>query len=270
MRCMMREADIVMMHWWDHPLLYALISEPLPACRMVAWAHKNISYSLPEITYPDLFLDTSPIQGHVQHIWSTGDMERFFNIKPAPHEGFNVGYCGTVDYKKLHRDFIPICKKIADVVPDVHFTVVGEMKLPDYKDELQMGGLFTFIGKVDDVAPYLAEMNVFGYPLRPDHSGTCEQVLGEALAAGVVPVVMNNSAERLIIEDGRNGYIGIDEKDYVKAIQFLYSNPKIRKSMSKHARQDAKELYSIKKMVKQWDDVFQEMMKQPKRLREKL
>jgi glycosyltransferase involved in cell wall biosynthesis len=276
-------SDIILCHYWDNPMLADLFVDPIPDCRLVFWCHKNISYSEKEMRYPDLWINTSPIQKKLikrtylpielgktlqykdskEYIWSTGNMERFFKIQPKKHKGFNVGYVGTVDYKKLHPDFIDMCEAIN--IPDVHFTVIGENNIHGENDHR-----FTFTGKVDDVAPYLAEMDVFGYALRKDHYGTCEQVLGEAMAAGVVPVVMRNAAEKLIVKHIVTGMVAEDEQDYVGHIKFLYEHPNDRELMSLSAQYDAQKLYSIDTMVSCWNDVFEEMMSQPKRSRKEL
>jgi glycosyltransferase involved in cell wall biosynthesis len=254
--------DIVLVHYWDHPMLADLFSEPIPDCRLVFWCHKNYDVPGKVVSYPDRFFDTSPIQNHGAYIWSTGGVDRFLEIQPKPHEGFNVGYVGTVDWKKIHSHFFVMCDEIMSRIPDARFTVVGEGNITHAQ---RMG--ITFTGHVDDVAPYLAEMDVFGYPLRPDHYGTCEQVLGEAMAAGVVPVVMNNPAVRTIIEDNVNGYIADNESDYIACIKWLYHNPDARKGMAHYTRNDAKYLYSLEAMMAAWDNVFYEMMKEPKRSR---
>ena len=111
-------------------------------------------------------------------------------------------------------------------------------------------------------------MNVFGYPLRNNHYGTCEQALGEAMAAEVVPVVMGNPAERLIVGDGLN--VVKDEEEYVEAITQLYHLPGIRAELAFAAKERAKELYNIDNTVKEWNEVFQFMMQQPKKERKVL
>lgn len=262
MKRWVNEADIVVVHWYDSLLLAGLF--PLPPCRLVFWCHKNYPVPQKELDYPDLFIDTSPIQGHGKHIWSTGGVDRFLEVKPRPHKGFTVGYVGTIDYKKLHPQFIEMCKAIN--IPDVTFIMVGENNIGK---ELNDRAIFT--NKVDDVAPYLAEMDVFGYPLRPDHYGTSEQVLGEAMAAGVVPVVMDNPAEKLIVEDNVTGFIAKHETEYCDIINFIYNNYQKTKChkiiQSLNARVSAGKLYSIDTMIKRWDEVFEELMEKPKRPR---
>jgi glycosyltransferase involved in cell wall biosynthesis len=191
-------------------------------------------------------------------------MDRFLAIKPKSHDGFNVGYVGTVDWKKMHPEFFTICKELQRKIPAIRFTVVGENKifqsLGKEQDFISLGRLdIDFIGKVDDVAPYLAEMDVFAYPLRPDHYGTCEIALGEAMAAGVVPVVMDNPAERLICGPGAK-----DEAEFIRTIEILHELPKFREELSVIVKENAHKRYSVDNMIASWDRVFQEMMLNPK------
>uniref|UniRef100_A0A6M3IYT9 Putative glycosyltransferase n=1 Tax=viral metagenome TaxID=1070528 RepID=A0A6M3IYT9_9ZZZZ len=262
-----READIVLTHYWNHPMLADLFADSIPDCRLVFWCHKNIVYPPKEIAYSDLFINTSPVQGHGRYIWSTGNMDRFLAIQPKIHRGFNVGYCGTVDYKKMHRSWIDMCKKIN--IPGITFTVLGDVGI----DTTECDERFRFVGKVDDVAPYLVEMDIFGYSLRPDHYGTCEIALGEAMAAGVVPVVMDNPAEKFIVTHGLP--IARNEQEFIDLVVFYYhckngDRHVAWEGMKERARNRAKKLYSIDNMIQQWDEIFAEMIQKPKTKKEVL
>jgi len=264
-KALMEDADIVLIHYYDHPAIAKLLSEALPPCRLVFWTHKHYSIPQREKEYPDKFFYTSPVQGtDYPYIWSCYDMSRFFEIKPKVHDGFNVGYVGTVSYKKIHPEWLPMCREIRKAIPEARFTFVGE-NLTAVQDAPGI----TFTGHVDDVAPYLAEMDIFFYPLRPDHYGTAEQVLGESMAAGVPPVVMNNQAECTILGDEEimNGFVASSEEDCVNCVTYLYNDPVYRGSVSRHTRERARELYNIDAMISQWNIVFQELMKQPKKER---
>ena len=263
------DADIVIFHWWDHPTLATLISLQLPPCRLVFWCHKN--YNIPDAVkkYPDLLVGTSPIQGLPQYVWSTGNMDRFFELQPVEHEGFNVGYVGTVDYKKICKNFVSMSYKIGIELQDCFFTIIGEGNVNGiFKSCYPDNPRFSTVGKVDDVVPYLQSMDVFSYPLRPDHYGTCEQVIGEAMAAGLPVVAMDNPCERTIIQEGVTGYLCNSEEEYIDNIIHLYHKPNLRKWMGQNAREAAMEKYNINNMVKQWDYIFELMMNEPKKERE--
>ncbi len=265
---LMADADIVLCHYWHHNMLVKLFARPIPDCRLAFWAHANVPYSAAEIQYPDRFFDTSPVQGHGAHIWSTGDMSRFLAIEPKEHSGFNIG---TVLSPKLRPDFLDMCGKIKQSIPDVHFILIGDasqqmllslFQPPPLHEPPLSSHLFTWTGKVDDTAPYLAELDVFGYPLRPDHYGTCEQALGEAMAAGVVPVIMKNEAERLCVSD--TGFICNSPQHYVDTFKYLNDN---RGRFAAECRRHAANLYSIDRMIDSWHLVFEDMLKEPKRKR---
>src|SRR5271157_4314939 len=86
------KADLVLIHWWNHPLLYALlVRETLPLSRIIFWSlisgyYPPYVFSRPAIDYPDIFVFTTPISLETREIsalseekkkklrviWSTG------------------------------------------------------------------------------------------------------------------------------------------------------------------------------------------------------
>jgi L-malate glycosyltransferase len=259
-RIAMDFSDIILVHWWDHPMLQNWIKSELPPCRLVFWCHKN--YPVPDaITkYPDRFIVTSPIQGsQYDCIKSTGNMERFLKLEKVQHEGFNVG---TVWSKKMDiSQWISTSQEIIKVAPNVRFTMLGDivpMNMFDFDNIL-------WLGKVPDIFPYLTEMDVFGYPLRPDHYGTSEIVLGEAMAAGLPVVCMDNPCERLIVKEGVTGFLCKTEQEYVENIEHLYHKPILRKWMGENAREAARVMYNLDDMVDKWNWTFEQMMKEDKK-----
>lgn len=251
-----KEVDIVVVHFWDRPILLQFLTRPLPSCRLIFWSHKNWNVPDKWIFFPDMFIDTSPIQSHKQYIWSTGDISRFLEIKPIHHQGFNIGYIGTVDYTKIYRHFIRLFNSIK--IPDVKFTIIGKNNT-----EHRSSGSIKFLGQVDDVAPYLAEMDLFFYPLRRDHYGTCEQSLGEAMAAGIPPVMIENPAESFIFYQGC-----YEEEKITSIVELLGQDGSLRKYAAIEAKIRARELYSIDNMIAEWDSVFDDMMQKEKRTHE--
>jgi len=182
------------------------------------------------------------------------------DIVPVNHEGFVIGFVGNM--KKIRPGWKEMCFAIAAERPDIRFLVVGE------NVTFTSDGIFTFTGKVDDVAPCLAEMDVFGYPLRIDHYGTCEQVIGEAMAAGLPVVCVDHPCERYILN--HLGLLAKNGHEYISLINLLYEHPEIREAMGRQSRVHAKDVYDIEYMIHQWNNVFAEIMKQPKKTREPL
>ena len=124
-------------------------------------------------------------------------------------------------------------------------------------EELGISDHFEFIYRTDDINSILSRADLFGYPMRPDHFGTGEQALLEAMGAGVVPVVIGNPAERSLIKDGVTGIIANDIYDYVNAIQYCIANPAFTNQIGKQAREFASHHFSDKKTVSLFESLYQ-------------
>ena len=276
----MRYYDIIILHFWNHPLLYDFIIRNdilLPPCRLAFWSHTSglhmpSGFTKKILAYPDEFVFTTPISHSsklvqtsgrtFKTIWSTSGIEKFINLERKPHEGFRIGYIGTVDYAKMHPDFVTMCSSIN--IPDVKFVVCGGHNEEQLRKEVEDAGMsdkFEIHGYVDDIVPYLETFDIFGYPLAPYHYGTCDQVLQEAMAAGIPQVVMNNAMEESMITNCQTGFLCRDIDEYVRAIELFYNNSQLLKLASKMSRCDALDNFSTDTMIHSWQYVFTEMMR---------
>jgi len=270
-----KQSDIVLIHWWNHPLLFDfLVRQSLPASRVIIWSHVSgfhPPYVFTEkiLSYPDLFVFNTPLnletkevqafknKNQLHTIWATGGIDYVKNIKKKPHSGFNIGYVGTVDYCKMHPDFLEICSKIN--IPDAKFIVCGEPSHCEIKKQAENIGIadkIEFTGLIPDISDYLSLFDVFGYLLNENHYGTCDLALQEAMAAGVVPVVFSNRMEKYMVKNNITGIIANNQDEYINAIKYLYNNPDIRETMSNNAQKYAIESFSLKKMCDEWDKIF--------------
>lgn len=279
---LLSNADLIVVHFWNHPLLYDfLIRNSLPAARIVFWAHISgleAPYVFHEkiLNYPDKFVFTTPLsfdakevqafpdRSKLEVVFSTGGIEHVKKITPQVHAGFNIGYIGTVDYAKMHPRYVEIHKQIR--IKDAKFIIVGG---DNEKEISQTADIrFEFTGKVTNICPYLEQFDVFGYLLNEKHYGTAEQVLQEAMAAGVVPVVLNNPSESLLVKHGETGLVGKDVAEYQKYIELLYTDRALKEQLSKNARKYALEVFSLETMTLKWNEIYQEMLNTPKKERE--
>ncbi len=278
---MITKQDIILVHWWNHPLLYDfLVRMKLPPSRVIFWSHIS-GLSAPSVftrkilTYPDFFVFTTPIsyesdvvlalsdkyKERLRVVWSTGGVEHVREVIRKEHTGFNVGYIGTVDYAKMHPDFLAICAKIK--IPDIKFIVCGGSNEQAILEEAVQKGIsekFLFTGLINDIGKYLSIFDIFGYPLAPYHYGTCDQVLAESMAAGIVPVVLSNPMERYMIEDGVTGIVASNQSIYIEAIESLFTNQNLRMRLSAQAKDYAFATFSLEKMTQDWEKIFDECM----------
>lgn len=278
---MIAQADLVLVHWWNHPLLYDFfVRETLPPARIIFWGHNSgfhppCVFNAPALNYPDLFVFTLPLSFEAREvlelpagrrkdlraIGSTGGIAHAASVRPKPHSGFKIGYIGTVDYCKLHPDFLEMSGLVD--IPDARFIVCGGPSERQLREEAGRRGFenkFLFTGPVANITEYLSEFDVFGYPLAPYHYGTGEQALCESMAAGVPPVVLANRTECFIVENGVTGIVAGDKYAYAKGIEELYRNPELRGRLSVNAREAARSRFSLESMAREWAKVFGEAL----------
>ena len=283
---LIKKADVVHLHWWNHPLVYDLMSDKnLPSCRIVIWSHVN-GHNPPNLfneevlNYPDFFVMgtpyslSSPFVKAMQETWHSEKQRTVFaspgykhvdSVQPAKHDGFNVGYIGTVDYGKMHPDYISM--SLNANIPDVKFIVCGGPSQESLRQEvytLKAEGLFDIRGHVNDISSVLAVLDVFGYPLTAKHYGASEVALIEAQVAGAVPVVLDNGCERHIVEDNVTGIVASTTDEYSRALEYLYKHPEKRKKMSYNARRHARERFSIHNTTEKWLEIYMEVVDKKK------
>ncbi len=119
---LMAKADVTVVHFWNHPLLYDFILNGLwPEGRALFWSHVS-GHSAPQVftgpllDFPDLFAFTTPHSFTAPAVRALSEGEKAAKIRllnncggldyvgPARrlhHERFRVGYVGTVDYQKM-------------------------------------------------------------------------------------------------------------------------------------------------------------------------
>lgn len=278
------ECDVVLLHWWNHPLTsHLLVNHKLPKCRLLLWSHisgfappNNFTKKL--FKYPDFFIFTTPLsyftpeyvdlslheQEKVSAIWSTAGVERLDGIgsKELDVDEFNIGYIGSLDFSKIHPNILEICSEIN--IPNVNFIFVGPINqyIVDAAKKLRISDRIRFTGYIseDEKWQELSAFDIFGYPLAPNHYGTCDQVLQEAMALGVPPVVLNNPMESYMVTHNKNGLVAESIGDYIHAIHSMYNNKDLRKRLSSNASEFAKNEYSIVNMCNQWDRLFEKVM----------
>ena len=274
-----KNSDIVLIHFWNHPLLYHLIVQnKLPKCRLILWSHisginpPNV-FTDKILNYPDTFIFTTPMsfktkeiieydnKNSIISIWSTSNLSKYYNLeKEDDNSFFNVLYIGTVDNAKMYNNFVELCNKIN--IENIKFIVVGgpnNLELENYTKKLGISNKFIFAGKVEDIIPYLKISKIFGYPLTKGHFGTCDQSIQEAMTTGLVPVVFDNEMEKSMINNDC-GFICKNEEEYIKAIEKLYYDKDLLKRMQENAKNYAIKEFSIEKMSEDWNKVFNEIM----------
>jgi len=283
---MMGQSDIVVVHWWNYPLLYSFFMNlQLPPVRLLIWSHVAGCFPTQNFTdeivaYPDFFvlatrhsleapaicrLSEKERKARIRIVFTCAGIEHVAEAEPEIHDGFRIGYVGTVDYCKIHQNVIKM--SMATNIPEARFIFCGgsnEAALRNDAVSAGAGGRFEFTGLIDNVPKMLSSFDIFGYPLAPDHYGTGEQALIEALAVGIPPVVLANGAEQHIVQDAVTGIVAKSEAEYSEALELLYRDPEKRLFLGENARRHARANFTIEKLADSWSKLYEEALRLPK------
>jgi hypothetical protein len=96
--------------------------------------------------------------------------------------------------------------------------------------------------------------------LNPKHYGTTENALLEAMAMGIVPIVLDNPAERQIVEDNVTGLIVNSPVEFAEAVQWLSDQPDERQRLGSQAAKSIRERFSVEKMETALNLYYQEIL----------
>lgn len=260
-------ADVAVVSWWNHPAMARFLRGfPPIKIPLVLWCHVNgchypilpyqfasefdkplftSPYSLENPTWTQPERQTIRAQGEI--VWGIGRFDPA-QITPAPRrqtgDDFTVGYVGTLNYGKIHPEFVSYCEEVCKRIPAARFVMVGDRDETLERD-VRLAGLsnrFTFSGFVKDVPKLAGTFDVFGYLLNPQHYGTTENALLEAMALGLPVVAMRQNVEQYIIPAGA-GCLVENAQQYGEQMAFLWRNPTLREKMGRRARACVQECY---------------------------
>ncbi len=280
------DADIVLVHWWNHPLLMRLLFHGLPATRLILWSHVN-GFHPPQAFFselfelPDRFVFSSSVsltapavlalsdrfKSRLRVVRSCGGIPAGSACLPSKPRRFQAGYIGTVESMKMHPDFLTMC---ADAVLPTPVVVAGgpaHEALREKAEAMMLADFFEILGPVADPATIFRRLHAFAYPLNPRHYGTGEQVLIEAMAFGAVPVVLANPPESALIRDGRTGLVAEDTAAFSAALRMLADNAAERDKLAAEGHRFVMEECGTEHSSRAFHALFEETLALPKQPR---
>jgi glycosyltransferase involved in cell wall biosynthesis len=280
------EADIVQFEFWNHPRLFeCLARSAFPALRSVFWAH--ISGLTKPVIQPGLieesgrFVFTTEASLSIPSLAILPASEEqkiavinsgfgFANAtRRAPLYGRNpvIAYLGTVDFVKMHPGFFDAIDRLDG--SNIRVSVWGNVDLSGvvaararamrHPERIQFGG------QTSEPAVALSRADIFFYPLQPDHYGTAENALIEAMSLGLCPVVLNNPAEKAIVRHGETGFVAQSLEECVALLQLLLSSPDLRETISGNAARDVSENRTPASSARKFLDLWRGLLDEPPR-----
>jgi glycosyltransferase involved in cell wall biosynthesis len=301
-------SDIIQLEWINNHTIIKYLKEIKSKIRLIVWCHNNGLYpynikdpgKLPPIIPKKLILSSDRfifttecsfdiemvkniLKNHYEYydklwaIYSSGGFDGFPNPESKDsfsnfsNDNMSIGYFGTINFAKLHPQFVDFIKAIN--IPGFKVKMIGE-----YSEEIknQMNrqceiigkpGILEFTGYVPEhmLVSELGSINVIAYILNPGHYGTTENSLLEAMSMGIVPIILDNPAEMCIVKQGKNGLIVKNEKEFAEAIQYLYKDPDYRQKLGINAAKYVRKNFSTEKVNDDFNFHYDNMMNIEKR-----
>ncbi|MDH5188965.1 MAG: glycosyltransferase family 4 protein [Rhodospirillaceae bacterium] len=282
-----RSADIVQLEFWNHPATAQfLCGNNLPDMRLLVWCHVS-GLNFPRIPpklfkVADKFMFTSECSFEATEVKELTSEERKkldvvssgvgVEDLPRPNRQLNgrkvsVGYFGSLNFSKLHPDFVSFLSAVDD--PDFQVSLIGDETnrniLEKQCKDIGQPELLKFKGYITDIATELSKLDVLVYLLNPLHYGTAENALLEAMAMGVIPIVLDNLAEKCIVDDGITGIVVRNSGELANALKWLGDNEEERLAMSARAATAVRERCTYSRMISKLNENYLTVVEKPKK-----
>ncbi|MDR3560915.1 MAG: glycosyltransferase family 4 protein [Negativicutes bacterium] len=277
-RAAVAAANIVQIEWWHHPLLAKTLLDigAIPA-RWLVWAHTSgLHYPVISPSFaalPHAFVATSaatlPLLADAKLsalAHSTGGFDGFAPPRDRKDGKIRAGYLGSLNPAKIHPDIVNYIAALG--VPGLHVDFYGETGVnPRLEEEVRRWGgacpvkLRGFCDRPQDILPAL---DLFIYLLNPSHYGTTENALLEAMACGVIPIVMNNPVESGIVQDGETGFVVKNIEDFTATIHRLIGDRALREKIAAQAAASVRRDYAVSATAEKLAAIYRTLYDQPK------
>lgn len=285
-----READLVIIHWWGHPLMVRFLAElPELSCRLALYSHVN-GCVYPYLPFSflhefDSILFTTPYS-YENPLWNKSEktevesrsvvvygMGEFEPERLTPWDSYairdclEVGYIGTLNYAKLNPDFVKYCEAAADLTGNIRFVLAGELA-EDVRHDISRSRIadkFEYVGYVENAEEFYRRIDVLGYLLNGYNFATTENVLLEAMAYAVPVVALNQGVERHVLGNGRGGCLVEGIEEYAETIFRLYCSERERRALGQAGRSFCTGNYSGAKNKEVYRNMLEKCVRFPKK-----
>jgi glycosyltransferase involved in cell wall biosynthesis len=180
-----------------------------------------------------------------------------------PPEARLIAAVGRLWPQKRIKDLIWAADLLKVIRDDVHLLVIGEgplrSQLERFRSQVRIEDKVHFLGHRPDVLSLLPHCEMLW--LASGFEGLPNVVM-EAMAAGIPPVVSDIPGNRDLVVDGESGYLvpNGDRAAFARAAQRMLENPELAQRLGAAARERMLREFSIAKMVRRYMDLYRRLL----------
>ena len=163
---------------------------------------------------------------------------------------------------KNHAGFLRIAAEVHKRIPDAEFLLVGDgplrAEIEQQAAALGLGEHVLFLGDRRDIPAILASSDIS--VLTSDSEGLSNVIL-EAMAAGVPVVAYAVGGNPELVNSERGALISAgNETEFADAIWRLLSDASLRREQGRNARRFAEENFSLARVCRQYEDLYEDLL----------
>ncbi|MCI4660423.1 MAG: glycosyltransferase [Neomegalonema sp.] len=239
--------------------------------RKYAFNARRRAYIAPSRVLQRTYIDTWQAAPENVHLIPNGvDVDKFAASPRVPDPSpALIGSVGALRVEKRFDRLLRLTSALIERGRDVRCILIGDGPergaLEGLADELGIADRVDFVGAQGDVAPYLSRLDL--YALTSD----TEQMpisLVEAMASGL-PVVATNVGDVAHMVAPENRAFVVEKEDesaLAAAAEVLITSNDARADLGDANAQKARTEYTLERMVKRYDELFRDMIRQVKPL----
>lgn len=182
-----------------------------------------------------------------------------------PEGALVVGIIARLIAEKGHANLIRAVKSLEEVLPRLALLIAGEgrerRRLESLIHELGLNGRVRFTGNLKEVSKPLSATDLFVLPATWREGFGLSVV--EAMACGIPVVVTKTWALASLVQDRVNGILVDPESpaEIAAAIRTVAEDPALRQRMGEAGQRTAVERFSIERMARELESVYEEVVK---------
>jgi L-malate glycosyltransferase len=185
------------------------------------------------------------------------------NIDKTKDHPLCIGTCAQFTKYKGWPDFLRVLDLCRREIVGLKSIIVGDGPMRDEIFDravaIGLSDLINFIGFQKDVRPYLKQMDIF---LMTSWTEGLPVALIEAMAAALPVVATDVGGISELVVHGESGFVGPPKNPEILAtyVLKLLKNRELRAQFGLTGRERVKDLFSIKKMVEEYEKIYSKIL----------